>query len=116
MMERTMPDRKGRYTTISIPRDLYEEVKQTVQDTEFRSPTEYIVYLTRQAVHKGKHTAISIPRELYERVAEIIQDTGFGSPAEYIVYLTRQAVIAIEADRQLIHSLPYSVGRVDEEK
>jgi metal-responsive CopG/Arc/MetJ family transcriptional regulator len=60
---------------------------------------------------KTKYTTISIPRELYARVADIIQDTGFRSPTEYIVYLTREAVIAIEADRQLIHSLPYSVGR-----
>jgi len=64
---------------------------------------------------KGKYTTISIPRELYERVSKIIEDTGFRSPTEYIVYLTRQAVIAIEADRNLIHSLPYSVGQVDEE-
>ena len=63
---------------------------------------------------KGKYTTISIPRELYERVGKIIEDTGFRSPTEYIVYLTRQAVIAIEADRNLIHSLPYSVGRTNE--
>ena len=64
---------------------------------------------------KAKYTTISIPRELYERVATIIEDTGFRSPTEYIVYLTRQAVIAIEADHNLIHSLPYSVSRPDEE-
>ena len=64
---------------------------------------------------RKKYTTISIPRELYERVNGIIQDTGFRSPTEYIVFLTRQAVIAIEADRNLIHSLPYSVGHVDEE-
>ncbi len=57
---------------------------------------------------KGKYTTISIPRELYDRVSKIIEDTGFRSPTEYIVYLTRQAVMAIEADRQLINSLPYS--------
>ena len=65
---------------------------------------------------KTKYTTISIPRELYERVAKIIEDTGFRSPTEYIVYLTRQAVIAIEADRNLIHSLPYSVGHVDDKE
>lgn len=62
---------------------------------------------------KSKYTTISIPRELYERVAQIIEDTGFRSPTEYIVYLTRQAVIAIEADHNLIHSLPYQVGGTD---
>jgi metal-responsive CopG/Arc/MetJ family transcriptional regulator len=67
------------------------------------------------ADRRGKYTTISIPRELYERVTKIIEDTGFRSPTEYIVYLTRQAVIAIEADHNLIHSLPYSVGHGDEE-
>ena len=62
---------------------------------------------------KGKYTTISIPRELYERVSDMIADTGFRSATEYIVYLTRQAVIAIEADHNLIHSLPYSVGGTD---
>jgi len=65
---------------------------------------------------KTKYTTISIPRELYDRVSQIIADTGFRSPTEYIVYLTRQAVIAVEADRNLIHSLPYSVGQTGEEK
>ena len=59
------------------------------------------------ADRKGKYTTISIPRELYARVETIIRETGFRSPTEYIVYLTRQAVSAIEADRQLIYSLPY---------
>jgi hypothetical protein len=65
---------------------------------------------------KAKYTTISIPRELYERVAQIIEDTGFRSPTEYIVYLTRQAVIAIEADSNLIHSLPYSIGRTGDQE
>jgi metal-responsive CopG/Arc/MetJ family transcriptional regulator len=64
---------------------------------------------------RKKYTTISIPRELYERVNDIIQDTGFRSPTEYIVFLTRQAVIAIEADGNLIHSLPYSAGSVDKD-
>ncbi len=64
---------------------------------------------------KGKYTTISIPRELYERVSDLIRDTGFRSPTEYIVYLTRQAVIAIETDRNLIHSLPYAVGIADDD-
>jgi metal-responsive CopG/Arc/MetJ family transcriptional regulator len=65
---------------------------------------------------KSRYTTISIPRELYRRVEGIIEGTGFRSPTEYIVYLVRQAVIAIEADRQLIHSLPYTIPDADEEK
>ncbi|MDY7039490.1 MAG: hypothetical protein SVX38_01355 [Chloroflexota bacterium] len=54
-----MAERKGKYTTISIPRELYERVDGIIEDTGFRSPTEYIVYLTRQAV-----TAIEADRRL----------------------------------------------------
>jgi metal-responsive CopG/Arc/MetJ family transcriptional regulator len=64
---------------------------------------------------RTKYTTISIPRELYRRVEGIIEGTGFRSSTEYIVYLVRQAVIAIEADRQLIHSLPYMIPGSDEE-
>jgi len=66
----------------------------------------------------SRYTTISIPRELYARVEKLIEGTGFRSPTEYIVYLTRQAVAAIEADRRLIYSIPYtgvSVGEDEEE-
>ena len=36
-----------RYTTISIPQQLYEDVKRAIDGTGFRSPTEYLVYITR---------------------------------------------------------------------
>lgn len=36
-----------RYTTISIPQPLYEDVKKAIEGTGFRSPTEYLVYITR---------------------------------------------------------------------
>jgi metal-responsive CopG/Arc/MetJ family transcriptional regulator len=65
---------------------------------------------------KAKYTTISIPRELYRRVEGIIEGTGFRSSTEYIVYLVRQAVIAIEADRQLIYSLPYTISDDEEER
>ena len=64
----------------------------------------------------GKYTTISLPRELYLRVEQIIIGTGFRSPTEYIVYLTRQAVAAIESDRRLINSLPYTAFDEQEEE
>ena len=38
---------KARYTTISIPQPLYMEVKKAIEGTGFRSPTEFLVYVTR---------------------------------------------------------------------
>ena len=63
----------------------------------------------------SKYTTISLPKALYARVEDLIEGTGFRSPTEYIVYLVRQAVVAIEADRRLIYSIPY-VGATSDEK
>jgi metal-responsive CopG/Arc/MetJ family transcriptional regulator len=54
-----MSDRKSRYTTISIPKELYRQVEEIIEDTGFRSATEYIVFLLRQAV-----AAIEVDRQL----------------------------------------------------
>lgn len=41
------PEGKARYTTISIPQPLYQEIKKAIEGTGFRSPTEFLVYVTR---------------------------------------------------------------------
>lgn len=46
--------RGRRYTTISIPQHLYEDVKKAIADTGFRSPTEYLVYITRLALQSPR--------------------------------------------------------------
>lgn len=61
----------GKYTTISIPKELYSRVEKVIQGTGFRSPTEYIVYLTRQAV-----AAIEMDRRL---IYSIPYMTGAGA-------------------------------------
>ena len=40
-------DGKAKYTTISIPQPLYLEIKKHIEGTGFRSPTEFLVYVTR---------------------------------------------------------------------
>jgi len=47
------PVGKSRYTTISIPQPLYEDVKRHIAGSGFRSPTEYLVYVTRLALQTG---------------------------------------------------------------
>lgn len=38
------------YVTISIPRELYENVQRAIRDTGFRSVTEFIIFVTRQSI------------------------------------------------------------------
>ena len=42
------PDRK--YTTISIPTQLYKNVEKAIEGTGFRSVTEFIVFVTRETL------------------------------------------------------------------
>lgn len=44
---------KRRYTTISIPQPLYEDVKRAIAGSGFRSATEFLVYVTRLSL-QGK--------------------------------------------------------------
>ena len=43
-----MAERK--YTTISIPTQLYKNVEKSIEGTGFRSVTEFIVYVTRETL------------------------------------------------------------------
>ena len=42
-----------RYTTISIPQPLYEDIKKAIAGTGFRSPTEFLVYVTRLSLQSN---------------------------------------------------------------
>lgn len=39
-----------KYTTISIPTPLFQQVEKKIEGTGFRSATEFIVYVTRVAI------------------------------------------------------------------
>ena len=46
---------KKDYVTISIPKELYENVKRSIEGTGFRSVTEFMVFVTRQMlIHRDK--------------------------------------------------------------
>lgn len=55
---------KARYTTISIPQPLYHEIKKHIEGTGFRSPTEFLVYVTRLSL-AGNLAAETRPRPLF---------------------------------------------------
>ena len=48
-----MESANRRYTTISIPQPLYEDIKKAIEGTGFRSPTEFLVYVTRLSLQSG---------------------------------------------------------------
>lgn len=59
------PEGKAKYTTISIPQPLYLEVKKAIEGTGFRSPTEFLVYVTRLSLQQGTPAAEHRPSRPY---------------------------------------------------
>lgn len=57
-------DGKAKYTTISIPQPLYHEIKKHIEGTGFRSPTEFLVYVTRLSL-AGNLAPDARPRPLF---------------------------------------------------
>ena len=64
-METPKPEGKAKYTTISIPQPLYLEIKKAIEGTGFRSPTEFLVYVTRLSLQQGATVPDPRPRTPY---------------------------------------------------
>lgn len=48
----TQTDKK--YTTVSLPRPLYEKVKEQIRNTGFTSVSDYVTYVLRALLSKEK--------------------------------------------------------------
>lgn len=64
-MDNQKTEGKAKYTTISIPQPLYLEVKKAIEGTGFRSPTEFLVYVTRLSLQQGAPVPDPRPRTPY---------------------------------------------------
>ncbi|HVL47130.1 MAG TPA: CopG family transcriptional regulator [Candidatus Thermoplasmatota archaeon] len=53
-----------KYTTISIPTQLYKNVEQRIENTGFRSVTEFIVFVTRETLAGDEGTVVERLRAL----------------------------------------------------
>lgn len=45
-----MEDEERKYTTVSIPRPLYEKIKKRIEGTGFTSVSDYVVYVLREVL------------------------------------------------------------------
>ena len=67
---------RRQYKTISIPPELYLQIEKLIEDTGFRSVTEFILFYIRQTVGKikaRKQKADAILDKLPEKEARIIK-------------------------------------------
>ena len=45
-----MSERRGKYTTVSIPVTLYERIKKIIEGTGFTSVSQFVTYVLREVV------------------------------------------------------------------
>ncbi|MBL7118720.1 CopG family transcriptional regulator [Candidatus Bathyarchaeota archaeon] len=43
-------EKKGRFTTVSIPKPLFERVKKQIEGTGFTSVSSYVTYVLREII------------------------------------------------------------------
>jgi len=64
--------------TIKIPRKLYEQLKEMVEDTGFSSVTDFIVYVMRDIVAGGKLKGRdTLTEEEVELIRERLRKLGY---------------------------------------
>jgi Arc/MetJ-type ribon-helix-helix transcriptional regulator len=72
-----------KYTTVSIPRPLYEKMKKRIEKTGFTSVSDYVTYILREVMasideeeRKGK-TSTGFDKRDEEKVKERLRALGY---------------------------------------
>jgi len=56
-----MKESKGKYTTVSIPRILYEHIQRLIEGKGFKSVSDYVTYVLREIVAMHETESIEEP-------------------------------------------------------
>lgn len=64
-------------TTIKIPRQLYEKVKDHVEGTGFSSPTSFIVHVLRDIIAEGSYENQELDSDEVRKVRERLKNLGY---------------------------------------
>jgi Arc/MetJ-type ribon-helix-helix transcriptional regulator len=66
------------YTTISIPKDLHEDVDEFIDDTNFTSVAEFTKHLLRDTISGGDLTGSSdLTEDEVEKVRDRLKNLGY---------------------------------------
>ncbi len=68
---------RRRYTTISIPIQLYEKVKHMIEGTGFSSVSDYVTYVLRELVASYEESKLDFTREDEERIKRRLRALGY---------------------------------------
>jgi len=73
-------ERRGRYTTVSIPVTLYNRIKELIKGTGFTSVSQFVTYILREIVasmEREKLESQVVSGEDKQRIIERLKRLGY---------------------------------------
>ncbi|MCD6562732.1 MAG: hypothetical protein J7K23_02295 [Thermoproteales archaeon] len=68
----------GEYTTVSIPKPLYERIKNIIKDTGFTSVSSFVIYVLREVVASYEQEKIEVfSEEEKKAIIEKLRKLGY---------------------------------------
>jgi len=70
---------QGKYTTVSIPRSLYNRIKKLVEETGFKSVSDYVTYVLREvvAMHESERYEEPFTEKDLEEIKKRLRALGY---------------------------------------
>jgi len=72
-------DKERKYTTVSIPKPLYDKIKKRIEGTGFTSVSDYVVYVLREllaSLEEGENEEPFTEKE-GEKIKEKLRALGY---------------------------------------
>ena len=78
-MARQSSERRGKYTTVSIPTPLFERIKALIAGTGFTSVSQFVTYVLREVVSDMEKEKVqaSISEEEKREILERLRSLGY---------------------------------------
>ena len=72
-------ERRGKYTTVSIPVTLYNRIRRLIEDTGFTSVSQYVTYVLREVVAAHEEAKYEEPfsEEDKRKIIEKLRKLGY---------------------------------------
>ncbi|MBU1131202.1 CopG family transcriptional regulator [Patescibacteria group bacterium] len=72
-----MKKQTAKYTTISIPIQLNDKIKELTQGTGFNSVSSFVAYVLRQIISEGTDRKIGFSKKDEEKVKDRLKSLGY---------------------------------------
>lgn len=74
-----MEDEERKYTTVSIPKPLYDKIKRRIEGTGFTSVSDYVVYVLREVLAslEEEEKKEVFTKEEEEKIKEKLRALGY---------------------------------------